>query len=201
MPAPAALADGDRWFVAVKASLGPEPSAVRSRRRRGEGFVREEVRWGRSFAAVAAAEHGLAQVFALFLDGKGLSVGALDDGDRPVGETRVEVPAPFRVGETWTVRVDKGHEVSGRIAALEKVETPGGAVEALRVELRAGPPRPLAMTIWYDAGLRPVRNEVRSLEDGNVVEAMAALSSPAPTPEECRAAVEWAKKVLSTAGR
>ena len=196
MPAPAALQEGDRWFVAVKGALGPEPIAIRSRRRRAPGFVRESTTWDRTFAAVATAEHGTEQVAALFLDAKGLSVSLVDEGDRPAGEGRLEVAAPFRPGTSWTVQDPGGAAFHGLISALEKVETPGGPVEALRVEMRSPHARAQVMTSWYDAGLRPVRMEVRRDGAPAVIEASAALPSAAPTPEECRAAVEWAKKNL-----
>ncbi len=199
IPAPAALADGDRWFVAVRTGSGPEPVAERSRRTRGEGFVREEVTWGRSFADLAAAEHGTAQVFALLLGDAGLSVSLLDASGRPAGDVRVEVAAPFRVGTSWTVPIPGG-TFEARIAGLEKADTPGGPVEALRVEVRSPGPRPMVWTTWYDAGLRPVRAECRR-GPTEIVEARAALASARPTPEECRAAVEWAKKNLPAPGK
>jgi hypothetical protein len=194
MPAPAALAEGDRWFVAVRAANGPEPIAERHRRTRVGALLKEEVTWGRSFAEVAAAEHGVAQVFALLLDGRGLSVALLGPGERPEGEPRVELPAPFRVGNAWT-----GDAVAGAVRALEEVDTPGGRVKALRSEIRTRRGRPLVMTIWYDAGLRPVRSEIRQPGSKATVEARAALASPSPTVEECRAAVEWARKNLGAA--
>jgi hypothetical protein len=192
LPAPAALAEGDRWFVAVRAATGPAPIAERHRRTRAGDILREEVTWGRSFAEVAAAEHGVAQVFALLLDGRGLSVALLGPGDRPEGEPRVELPAPFRVGATWSAEA-----LDGSIRALEEVDTPGGRVQALRSEIRSRRGRPLVMTLWYDAGLRPVRSEIRYGGTKELVEARAALASPSPTAEECRAAVEWARKHLA----
>jgi hypothetical protein len=194
--APASLAEGDRWFVWVKGNHGPEPLALRSRRSKGAGFVRESMTWNRSFAAAAAAERGTEQVAALYLDAKGISVGLLDEGDKPVGEKRLEVAAPYRAGTEWSVDDGSGAWFHARIGAVEKVETPGGTVEALRVEVRSPHARAQVITQWYDRGLRPVRMEVRWLGATDVLEASAALASAAPTPEECRAAVEWAKKNL-----
>jgi hypothetical protein len=198
---PAALAEGDRWFVAVKGSLGTEPIAVRSRRRRGEGFVRESTTWDRTFAAAAAAEHGTEQVAGLFLDGSGLRVSLLDEADRPVGDARLEVAAPFRPGTAWTVEDPSGGRIQGRVVAVEKAETPGGPVEALRVEFLSPHARTQAMTTWYDRGLRPVRMEVRWAGSPDVIEASAALASSSPTPEECKSAVEWAKRNLPPVAR
>jgi hypothetical protein len=192
--APAALPDGDRWFVAIRAGTGPEPIAERSRRRAGLGWVREEITWGRSFADVAAAEHGIAQVSAVLLDARGLCVGLLDESGRPAGETRVGIAAPFRAGTAWIVPVPGGN-IEGRITGMEKAATPSGPVEALRVELRAQGSQPLRWTTWYDAGLRPVRVEARRGEN-EVFESRAALASPTPSAEECRAAFEWARTNL-----
>ena len=194
MAAPAALPDGDRWFVALRTGTGAEPVAERSRRSRGDGFVREEITWGRSFGELAAAEHGTAQVFALMQGPAGLTVSLLDAAGRPAGEARMEVAAPFRAGTAWIVAVPGGN-FEARIAGIEKAETPGGPVEALRVEVRSPGPRPVVMTTWYDAGLRPVRAEYRR-GTSEVLESRAALPSAAPTPEECRAALEWAKRSL-----
>ena len=199
MPAPAVLAEGDRWFVAIKAGTGAEPVAERSRRSRGEGFVREEITWGRSFGDLARAEHGTAQVFALLIGEKGIVVSLLDEAGRPAGDTRVEVAAPFRAGTAWIVPVPGGN-FEARIAGLERTDTPGGPVEALRVEVRSPGPRPVLMTAWYDAGLRPVRAEYRRGET-EVLESRAALASSSPTPEECRAAVEWARRNLPAPGK
>jgi len=194
MPVPPSLPDGDRWFVAIRTGTGAEPVAERSRRSRGDGFVREEITWGRSFGDLARAEHGTAQVFALLIGEKGIVVSLLDEAGRPAGDTRVEVAAPFRAGTAWIVPVPGGN-FEARIAGIEKAETPGGPVEALRVEVRSPGPRPILMTTWYDAGLRPVRAEYRRGAT-EVIESRAALASPSPSPEECRAAVEWAKKNL-----
>ncbi len=195
MPPPASLAEGDRWFVSLRPPDGPEPLAERHRRSRAGGILREEVTWGRSFADVAAAAHGTAQVFAVLLDGKGLSVALLDEAGKVAGDPRVEVAAPYRVGNAWTVDAGNGAAFQARIEALEEVETPAGKVKALRVRV-AGTRRPESMTTWYDAGLRPVRAEVRRTATGEVLEARAALASAEPTPEECRTALEWAKKNL-----
>ena len=196
MPAPAGLGEGDRWFVAVRAALGSEPVAERYRRRRVEGVLREEVTWGRTFAAVAGAEHGVAQVFSVHLDGKGLGVALLDAEGRLLGEPRLEVAAPYRAGNEWTVDPGSGTAFHARIEGIEEADTPGGKVKALRVRVTSPRPRPIAMTTWYDAGLRPVRSEVRWTDAVEVIEARAALASAAPTPEECRAAVAWAKQGL-----
>ena len=192
--APAALPDGDRWFVVVRVGTGTEPVAERSRRVRGEGWVREEVTWGRSFADLAAAEHGTAQVFALLLDGRGLCVSLLDEAGQPAGDTRIEIAAPFRAGTAWTVPMP-GRNIDARIAGMEKVETPSGPVEALRVDVRERGSRPHRWSTWYDAGLRPVRSEGRR-GDAEVLETRAALASATPSAEECRAAFEWARTNL-----
>jgi len=194
MAAPAALPDGDRWFVALRTGTGAEPVAERSRRSRGDGFVREEITWGRSFGDLARAEHGTAQVFALMQGPSGLTVSLLDGAGRPSGEARMEVAAPFRAGTAWIVPVPGGN-FEARIAGIEKADTPGGPVEALRVEVRSPGPRPVVMTTWYDAGLRPVRAEYRR-GTSEVLESRASLASASPTPEECRAAMEWAKRSL-----
>jgi len=190
---PKVLAEGDRWFVALRTGTGGKPVAERSRRARGDGFVREEVTWARSFAELARMEHGTAQVFALFLGEKGLTVSQLGETDRPVGEAGLEVAAPFQAGTAWTVSLPGG-TVEGRIVGMEKVDTPGGTVEALRVETRAPVSPPEVMTIWYDPGLRPVRAEFR--RGSAVIESRAALASATPSPEECRAAMDWARKNL-----
>lgn len=194
MPAPKSLLDGDRWFVAVRAGSGAEPVAERSRRSHGDGFVREEYTWGRSFADLARAEHGTAQVFGLILGEKGLSLSLLDEAGRLAGDVRLEVAAPFQAGTAWTVPIPGG-DFEARIAGLEKTDTPGGPVEALRVEVRSPGPRPMVWTTWYDAGLRPVRAECRR-GASEIVESRAALASARPTPEECKAAMEWARKNL-----
>ena len=195
-PAPDRLEEGDRWFVAVRADGGREPLAERHRRRRFGDLVREEVVWDRTFAGLAAAEHGTAQVFALTLDGKGLGVSLLDADGRPLGEPALELAAPYRVGTSWTVE-GAGGSIACRIEALEETDTPAGKAKALRVSHRGGDAEGMTMLTWYDAGLRPVRSEVRrGGARGALVEARAALASPEPSPEECRAAVEWARKNL-----
>jgi len=196
-PAPASLAEGDRWFVAVKPTQGPRPSAERRRLRNVDGVLREEVTWGTSFADVAAASHGMAQVFAVSLDGRGVSVALLDEAGKVVGRPAVEVATPFRAGTRWLVEPPSGAPLWCEIEAIEEVETPSGKVQALRVAVRSPSGRPSTMTTWYDAGLRPVRAELRSFGSRELIEARAALASATPTPEECRAAFEWAEKNLA----
>jgi hypothetical protein len=193
-PAPASLAPGDRWFVAVQSGAGAAVLAERHRRRRSGDLLVEEVTWGRSFAEVAGAEHGVAQVFAVFLDAKGLSFAPLGADGAPAGGRALEVARPFAPGTAWSGNLPGTEDIAMRIAGIEAVETPAGKVRALRVEVtdRASP---RSMTTWYDEGLRPVRSEMRGAE-GAVEEARAALASESPTPEECRAAVAWAEKHL-----
>jgi hypothetical protein len=194
--APASLAEGDRWFVSVRPGAGREPFAERHRRRRDGDVLREEVTWGRSFAEVASAVHGLAQVFAVLLDAQGLKIAALDETGRIVGEPPIEVAAPFRAGTSWNADLGGGVLVQGRIEALEDVDTPAGKVPAIRVRVTSTNRPGQVSTIWYDAGLRPVRGEVRPSGAAEAIEARAALASAEPTPEECRAALEWAKANL-----
>jgi hypothetical protein len=193
-PAPPALELGDRWFVAWRKEAGPQPVAERSRRTAGDGFVRDEVTWARSFGDLAGMEHGTAQVLALRLGEEGLTLSLLDGTGRPAGPSIVEVAAPFRAGTAWEV-ANGPRRLSARIVSSETVETPGGPVEALRVEHRALARGAGLMTTWYDRGLRPVRAEIRG-PDAEILEARAALASPTPTPEECRAALEWARRNL-----
>jgi hypothetical protein len=192
MEPPASLEEGDRWFVSFVPALAPGPMAERSRQRRTAGVLVEEVTWGRSFAEVASAVHGTAQVSALVLDDAGLRRGLVDGSGRVVGEPWLEVAAPLRVGNRWRVAGPGGGVLHGEIEALEEVETPAGRVRALRVAIRRPSAEPMTQTTWYDAGLRRVRAEVRRFGGGELVEARAALASPEPTPEECRAALDWA---------
>lgn len=197
-PAPAALPEGDRWFVAVRPAEEGKAllSAERHRRRLEGGILREEVTWGRSFAEVAGARHGTMQVFALHLDGRGLAVSLLDGEGKPSGDRRLELASPFRPGTAWTVE-GPGGPVAGRIEALEEVATPAGKVRALRVLHQGLGGGAAAMTTWYDEGLRPVRSEVRrGGPRGMLVEARAALAAPDPSPGEARAALEWAERNL-----
>jgi hypothetical protein len=185
--------------VGVKASFGTEPFALLSRRHREGGFVREEITWGKSFSAVASAKHGIEQVSALILDARGLCAALVDETGGIRGEPGIEVAAPFRPGNRWAGRVPNGY--LGSVEALEDVETPGGRVKSLRVRVWDDRSEGLSMTTWYDEGLRPVRMEIRSAGVPGVVEARAALASASPTPEECRAAVEWAKRVFPAEAR
>ena len=196
--APSSLPAGDRWYAAVRPAEGGKAvvTAERHRRRLVDGVLREEVTWGGSFSEVAGARHGTAQVFALFLDGGGLAVSLLDADGKPAGERRLEVAAPFRPGTTWTVE-GPGGLVAGRIEAVEEIDTPAGKVRAMRVLHAGGGGSGAAMTTWYDGTLRPVRSEVRrGGPKGMLVEARAALASESPSPEESRAALEWAEKNL-----
>jgi hypothetical protein len=104
----------------------------------------------------------------------------------------VEIAYPLEVGTRW--RLSRGgRSVDGEISGVEDIDTAGGRVPgALRV-VHAG--EALVMTTWYDSTLRPVRAEVRDAE-GLLVEARAMLGSPRPGAEECRGAVEWARKYL-----
>jgi hypothetical protein len=195
-PAPGALGTGDRWFVAVQGGTGSAPFAVRNRRVAADGFVREEVVWGRSFAEVATARHGTMQVAGLLLDDRGLSTALVDPDGRMAGTPHLEVALPLRPGSTWEVPLSPhSPTVLGTVERVEEVDTPGGRVRALRVSHRvlAGDLR--TSTFWYDRGLRPVRIEFR--ESGELKVAQAALASEEPTPEECRAAMEWAAKHLA----
>jgi hypothetical protein len=189
--------------VAVRPSEGGKAvvSAERHRRLREGGILREEVTWGRSFAEVAGARHGTVQVFALHLDGVGLAVSLLDGEGKPGSDRRLELASPFRPGTAWTVE-GPGGPVAARVEALEEVETPAGKVRALRVLHQGLGHQGLggsaaAMTTWYDAGLRPVRSEVRrGGPRGMLVEARAALAAADPSPGEARAALEWAERNL-----
>lgn len=195
-PVPASPTEGDRWFVAFKEKFRSEPYAERRRLRNEKGVSREEVTWGASFAELAGTAHGVAQVFAITLDARGLSVGLLDAEDRVVGQPWVEVAAPFRPGTRWLVEPPNGSPLYCEIEAIEEVETPGGKVRALRVAVRNPTGLPTTMTTWYDAGLRPVRSDIRVFGSRELIEARAALASPTPSPDECRAALEWAAKNL-----
>ncbi len=191
---PPRLATGDRWYVAVRASAGGDPTAERHRRTAlGDGRIREDVSWGRAFADLGRADGPVAQAFVLAVTGDGLV--ASPDGEGATGYT--EVALPLKAGTTWEVTGPGGRRTRGRIEARERIETPGGAVDdALRVVHEALGGAGLRMTTWYDAGLRPVRAEVRR-GDGSLVEARAALAGEAPTPEAARAAVAWAREHLS----
>jgi hypothetical protein len=199
--APSGLEVGDRWFVAVRPGDAlpgkpPVPFAVRNRRVRDDGFVREEVLWGRSFAEAAAARHGTLQVTGLVLDPKGLAVAPVGPDGRLADAPRLELALPFRPGSTWEVPVSpRSPPVLGAVERVEEVDTPGGKMRALRVSHRilAGDLR--TATVWYDRGLRPVRMEFR--ESGALLEAQAALAGTDPTPEQCRAALEWAARHLA----
>ena len=182
--------------MAVRPGDRPDPFAVRRRRRRVGDTVREEVVWGRSFAEVDGARHGVRQVYGVVLGAKGLAVALLDPEDRVVGEPVVEVPAPPRPGTAWEVpATPHSHAISGLVEKVEEVDTPGGRVRTLRVSHRAVAGEVRVATFWYDRGLRPVRFELR--RSGVLEEAHAALASAEPSAEECRAAVEWAKQHLA----
>ena len=172
---------------------GPDPLAVRRRRRRAGDFVREEVAWGRSFAEVAAAKHGVIQVFGVHLGPLGLGVAPLDADDRPLAEPALEVPAPPKPGTAWEVpATPRSRAIAGLVERVEEVDTPAGKQRALRVSHRAADGEVFVATSWYDRGLRPIRLEIRV--SGALVEAHAALGSAEPSAEECRSAIEWAKK-------
>jgi hypothetical protein len=182
--------------VAVRPLDGADPFAVRRRRRRAGDVVREEVLWGRSFAEVAAAQHGVVHVVGMTLGEKGLGAVLLDPHDRPVGDPVVEIPAPARPGTAWEVPATAGSRaIAGLVEKVEDVETPGGKQRALRVSHRSTEGEVRISTCWYDRGLRPVRLEIR--KSGVLVEAHAALASAEPTADECRAAIEWAKTHLA----
>ena len=192
-PLPERLAEGDRWFVAVRPGDGPAPFAVRRRRRGAGDLVREEVAWGRSFSEVAGARHGVVQVVGVILGPTGIGVAALDGDDRPLGEPAIEVPAPAKPGTAWEVpATPHARAIAGLVERVEEVETPAGTQRALRVSHRATDGEVVVATSWYDRGLRPVRLEIR--KSGVLVEAHAALGSAEPSADDCRAAIEWAKK-------
>jgi len=70
-------------------------------------------------------------------------------------------------------------------------------VRALRVLHQGVGGDGAAMTTWYDGGLRPVRSEIRrGGPRGPLVEARAALAAENPSPEEARAALDWAGRNL-----
>jgi len=200
-PLPAALPDGDRWFVAWKSPPEGRPHAERHRRLRGDGFLREEVTWGPSVAAVAAASHGTMQTFAHFLTGRGLEVDLLDGGGKPRGLRALEVSGPLRRGTSWTISLPGSREVRGFVEGVEAVDTPAGKVDAaLRVTHRpavqgTGP----EMSLWYDGDLQVLRSEVRGA-DGALLEVRAALRSASPTPEEAEAAFAWMRKSYGKPG-
>ena len=138
------------------------PFAVRNRRVRDDGFVREEIVWGRSFAEIAGAKHGTMQVTGIVFDGKGLSVAPVGMDGVLAGPARLEVALPLRPGHAWEIPVSpEAPGADGTIERVEEIDTPAGKVRALRVSLRvlAGDLR--VATLWYDRGLRPVRMEFR----------------------------------------
>jgi hypothetical protein len=199
-PSPAApipvLRTSERWFVAWHAQ-DDSTFAEHHRLTAAEGGAfRETVTRAPTFAGLSAATRVPGREFLLRMTERGLEVMPATGPAAASAGGALEVAAPFVPGTSWVVDQQGARIVRVHIEARETVETAGGPVkDALRVTHRAESGEALAMTTWYDAGLRPVRSEIRR-SNGTLVEARSMFASTEPDPAACKAAVLWAKKTF-----